>query len=627
MPPPMASARSYFTATVAAALLSALATSAVQAQVFSPGPLSKDHSALEGVTNCKRCHGDESQHDDGRCLSCHLEIQKRVGAGQGYHAKVKAQACAQCHREHRGASAQLIEWPGGQKAFNHALTQWPLVGKHKRNACQDCHEPRRVTDAKIRDLMAKGRAPSFLGLPTACASCHFDEHRSERHGGRQLPCSSCHTPERFKPAAGFNHNAKAMTSYPLTGLHRRVDCVQCHGAVVDDETSTTAFPAPSSRTYLQFADIPHNSCVECHDDAHRGAFGPKCTNCHSTAGWKQIIQSAEDFGFHDKTRFPLRGQHTVVACRTCHGPFRGQKAVFRGLPHSQCADCHQDAHVGQLAPGEAGVVACDRCHSVNGFVPVLFDDVAHQKTKFPLDGSHRAIACNACHTSDDKLARRVSRSVRAQLERQKRPIVVSSALLALPALKRVGGDTGDVRCEGCHDDPHAGQFSGTIAKQGCNGCHQTSAFQDERFNHASSRFPLEGKHQKARCGQCHPQEKPKRRGQAPVTRYAPLSLACAACHRDEHVGQLARSGTTDCARCHQSTGFRPSTFQHDDPKQTRFVLEGKHKDVLCAKCHVAVSVAGVDNDGATTSRYRPLPMDCASCHVDEHEGRFDRFAP
>jgi hypothetical protein len=104
-------------------------------------------------------------------------------------------------------------------------------------------------------------------------------------------------------------------------------------------------------------------------------------------------------------------------------------------------------------------------------------------------------------------------------------------------------------------------------------------------------------------------------------------MECATCHADEHVGQLARDGATDCKRCHQTTGFAPSTFRHDDPAQTRFVLEGKHRDVKCAKCHLAVHVPGVDDDGKTTARYKPIATDCRSCHDDEHNGGFDRFTP
>ena len=127
---------------------------------------------------------------------------------------------------------------------------------------------------------------------------------------------------------------------------------------------------------------------------------------------------------------------------------------------------------------------------------------------------------------------------------------------------------------------------------------------------------------------CHAAEPVKGRRRDTIVRYRGVETRCASCHSDEHVGQLAKGGVTDCARCHQPAGFKPATFNHKDPAQTRFVLEGKHATVACVKCHVAVAIPGVDDkEGQTTARYRPVPMDCASCHEDEHEGRFDRFAP
>lgn len=302
------------------------------------------------------------------------------------------------------------------------------------------------------------------------------------------------------------------------------------------------------------------------------------------------------------------------------------------MKHDRCARCHLDAHVGQLAVDQAGVVPCETCHTVNGFVPVLFDTLAHDKTAVPLQGAHRAVACAACHTADDKLAKKVPSVVRARLEGQRRRVLVSEARLDLPGLKHVGDATSPVRCESCHADPHHDQFDDKVRAQGCNACHQQTSFRDETFRHDDSRFPLTGRHKDVACSRCHADEEPagKRRskGRADVfVRYRPLSVECAACHVDEHVGQLTRAGVTDCTRCHQTTGFSPSTFDHLDPRQTSFVLQGRHPDVQCGKCHAAVAIPGLDGPGKTTVRYRPVPSDCRSCHEDEHAGRFDGYAP
>jgi Cytochrome c7 and related cytochrome c len=586
--------------------------SQAHAQVFSPGVLSKAHKDLEGLANCTKCHVEAGRHDNARCNECHKEIGRRQGRGEGYHARVKNQQCAECHREHKGLSASIIDWGGTKRAFNHALTGWPLQGAHKKPDCKTCHEARRFVDDDARTLAKKGRETQ-LGLAKVCSSCHFDEHRGQE-GDR---CEKCHGAESFKKAPAFSHNK--MSSFALTGRHRDVACTKCHQAVTDSETPAGAFPAPKDRSYLQFTDIPHASCTACHDDNHRGQFGRNCTQCHSTEGWKVIKQTAEDHGFHDKTDFPLRGMHTSVACKSCHGPFPGERAKFKGLAHGRCADCHMDAHVGQLKPEEsAAAPKCDRCHTVTGFLPVSYDASAHQQARFALEGSHQAVACTLCHKKDGRLDKKVPASVRKELNRKKRALLVSETKLALPDV------TG--RCEGCHTDPHAGQFEARIKdtgpRGGCQACHSASAFADLRFSHDDSRFPLSGKHAGVACASCHAPDASATGKQRDVVVYRPLALACASCHDDAHLGQLAKDGVTACDRCHAADGFVPARFNHNDTAQSRFVLEGKHAELKCDACHPRVSL-----EGKLVARYKPLATDCAGCHADEHGGRFDEFAP
>lgn len=618
------------------ALTSVLLSSAARAQLFSPGALSKAHGALEGVAQCGKCHAEGARHDDNRCLECHKEIGGREARGAGYHARVSGRACAECHREHRGANTSLIVWSPSKTAFNHALTGWPLVGAHKKNSCAKCHDrdPRRMTDdaaKELKDVLAKGRE-TFLGLGTECTTCHFDEHRNQE-GDR---CQKCHTPaEPWKSAPGFNHNKDAR--FPLTGRHRRVACAGCHAEDTDDApASASAFPPPRDATFLQTKGIAFASCVNCHDDPHRGQFGKKCSQCHVTDGWRTIKQTAEDQGFHDKTAFPLRGEHTGVACKTCHGPFPGQRAQFKGLAHERCSDCHFDAHVGQIksAGKNDGGTDCKSCHDVTGFSPTTMDAAMHASTRFPLDGSHRAVACTLCHVDDAKLARKVSASTRREVDRKGRSLLVSRTKIAFAE---------DVsRCDSCHRDPHRGQFAermNTGSGGGCTLCHRVEGFVPSTFNHDDSRFPLTGKHKQAACGACHatgasggvagaPAGGAARRGGAVV--YRPIDTACASCHADEHVGQLARNGATDCARCHATDAFRGADVQfaarHNDPAHASFPLEGKHAQVKCAACHpVATLAAGTDGD--TAARYKPVPSACADCHEDEHKGAYERFKP
>lgn len=196
--------------------------------------------------------------------------------------------------------------------------------------------------------------------------------------------------------------------------------------------------------------------------------------------------------------------------------------------------------------------------------------------------------------------------MRAELARKRRPARVSLAVYDLPKASD---------CRTCHRDPHGGQLA---RADGCAGCHGLESFRKVRFDHArDARFPLAGKHARAACASCH------RPDGAGVVRYRPLPLACAGCHADVHAGQLARPGQgTDCGRCHGAEAWKPAErFVHAQPF-TPFVLDGKHRQIACEKCHPAVQV-----DGAAVRRYRPLPATCQGCHADFHRGAFRGYAP
>lgn len=598
----------------------AVAPAPAVAQVFSPGPLAKPHAKLEGLGSCTKCHVEGGKHDNAKCISCHQEIGVRQERNEGYHRTVKARQCAECHKDHRGAGADLVEWLPSKRAFNHALTGWPLEGAHKKPDCKKCHETRRIVDDSVTELVKKTGRETFLGLSSRCVRCHFDEHRGQEGDS----CQSCHNSEDFKRAPSFNHNDRSDAHFPLTGQHRKVACEKCHGPLVDESTPANAFPAPRDRTYMQLKDIPHGSCVSCHEDPHRGQFGKGCARCHTTDGWTTIKQTAEDSGFHDKTDFPLRGEHTSVACKTCHGPFPGQAAMFKGLKHGRCADCHMDAHAGQLEP-EDGAIRCETCHEVAGFVPVLFDRKLHDKTRFRLDGAHQAVACNLCHKNDARIPKKVPPAVKRDLDRKNRRLLVSEARLEFPEIvQAVVGNA--VRCEGCHSDPHGGQFNERVQAKGCNGCHATTSFAQVTFSHDDSRFPLTGKHKDVSCAGCHTPAPGAKGRMRDVVVYRPLEIDCASCHADEHVGQLAKNGVTECSGCHGTSGFKPAKFDHD--KQSRFKLEGRHKEARCSACHPKVNVGiGRDEKDLTSARYKPLPVTCAGCHQDEHKGAFDNFVP
>ena len=508
----------------------------ILADLLSPGPLAKAHEKLEGLKNCTQCHEAGQQVSDTKCLACHKELQPEIAKSTGFHGRIPPgqRSCNACHHEHQGKDFELIDWGAkGKKSFDHAKTGFLLKGKHAALDCAKCHE----------------KPQTFLGMEgkTSCLACHKDEHR----GQLGTNCAACHNENAWKPAPGFNH---AKTDFALRGAHIKVDCAKCHAREGD---------------FTRFKPVAHDSCTSCHKDPHESRFGVDCTRCHVEDSWKQLKQASQERAFHEKTRYPLRGAHQTVACKLCHGPNeRMRKAVYKNLAFAHCTDCHADAHEGQLAQN-----ACERCHDVNGFKPARFELADHAKTKYPLLGSHAAVACNACHKE--------GKNVRG--------------LVAFhPAAEK---------CESCHTDPHAGQL-----KPACAECHQLSSFHEVKLDHdKDTRFALTGSHKTAQCGSCHFAANAKA-----AVRYKPIDTACASCHADAHAGQFG----ADCARCHTTAKFNQTLFVHAPPF-TKFVLEGKHEKVACEKCHATAQLAS-----RKLVRYRGTVQSCEGCHADFHKGAF-----
>lgn len=589
--------------------------------VLSPGELARPHSALSGSLRCTECHPAGQRHSAQACLTCHEELEPALAADAGYHGGLgpdTRSACHRCHREHRGQGAPLIDWGReGPAGFDHALTGFELEGAHAALKCGDCHRVEFLApDSGVRAMLAEQPLRvSYLGLPTSCASCHFDEHR----GQEKDPCDKCHDASRWKDAPRFDHDDERHARYPLEGRHRYVPCALCHPAQLDRTTpGRAAFPSPRKARYLTFLPLKFERCLDCHEDQHQGRLGEACEDCHAHSGWSPL--QLETRAFHDKLRFKLEGAHLAVECRACHGPGPGlAQKTLRGLAFQRCADCHADAHLGQLAPADGGVGPdCAQCHVAKAFAPARYEEAAHRDAGFFLEDSHRAVACSACHPQAPQLAARVSPAVKATLARQGRPARFSFARFDLPeAVKE------PQRCEGCHDDVHDEQFKDR--KDGCRGCHRRASFADLSFDHdAGSRFPLEGKHLEVACSACHPAE-PANKGRSPVVRYRPLPMECEACHGDQHAGQFAPppgKQRPECKRCHTPRAFQPSAFTHEEPF-TAFKLKGKHRDLKCEQCHPEVQLGPL----LKTARYKPLPGDCEGCHRDQHEGEFGGYAP
>lgn len=572
---------------VAGALLCAVLLSfarGVGAQV-SPGPLAKAHAELDGNLGCVKCHGKGEGEMDRRCLACHEEIALLVKDKRGFHGREGRKDCAHCHPDHGGRDFALVEWPrGGREKFDHARAGWPLKEKHAVLACDKCHTSSRVSPAMAGLLKVKRDTP-WVGLEATCAGCHEDIHR----GSLGADCAKCHAEKGWRPVPGFDHG---KTAFALTGLHEKVACAKCHEA----EKLGLARDA-TGRVVPLYKPLPHGECSACHTDPHAGRFGARCADCHVTTGFKVIAQNRFD---HDRTRYPLRGKHAPLACEKCH---HEKTAWGKRPPFATCDGCHKDPHAGQtMVAGKA--TDCAACHTVDGFKPSTYTVAAHAKTRFPLQGAHGRVACSGCHG--------------------RAPAGDAKLVAAAVGSAKVWMHPAHGRCTDCHRDPHQGRFAEEGArarKDDCVACHSMEGFRPSRFDvaaHESAVFHLRGAHRATPCVACH-QELEKLPGMtvqaAAANAVLPMrndARACRDCHATPHGIQFdSRKDKGACEGCHDEDRFVPASgFSHARVKA--FPLDGKHRNVPCAKCHPAVTTS----DGRTMTLYRPLSSQCESCHAE-----------
>lgn len=427
-----------------------------------------------------------------------------------------------------------------------------------RDLCLSCHQ---VLSSRI----SAGQGLHARTVDTACERCHIEHH------GRDFALV-------WWGEEGMETFDHSQTGYPLEASHRGVACRSCH------QPEHIPRPAPLlaegidlKRTFLGLG----SECSSCHADPHAGQFeSTTCSSCHGLQEWR----GAERFD-HQQTGFPLTGLHRDVSCSDCHQPRAGGDVQYRGLAAETCADCHQDPHQGRLEG------TCANCHSTDGWDRTETTGFDHDRTRYPLRGRHRSVACVACH--GESLTRSFS-SERFD------------------------------RCETCHRDPHAGQLS--QEGRGCDSCHDVAGFEPSLFDqddHETTGFSLEGAHRNVPCVECHrrvPADSLVRAGlaRAPRTRqllqFRFASSSCESCHRNPH-DKSVRALPNGCETCHSPVRWSEVAFDH---ASTGFFLEGRHADVSCLQCH-RESTAGADlkRVGFSTAR-----ADCRACHDSPHQGQF-----
>jgi hypothetical protein len=517
---------------------------------FSPGELSQAHQQLEGIQHCGQCHEVGSEISGKKCLTCHTEIGTGLETQRGFHFTVSSKKCIACHKEHLGRDAQTVLFDKG--TFDHTMTGFERTGKHATIRCEDCHARKNFKSPEVLTMVARANRATYLGLNSACISCHNDRHR----GTVGVECQSCHTSSAWSPASRFDHT---KTEFRLAGKHASVQCSKCHKRSSQSDKDRL----------FNLATEDYQDCTPCHSSPHNQKFAQQsCASCHSPQDWRVMWRQQFD---HNLTSFKLVGRHAMLLCQQCHkGATKTSFANAFKIAHAQCVDCHADYHRGEFSKKYGN--DCQKCHTQWTFQQSTFPLTAHNETRFPLTGAHAATLCAKCHaaTQDGRW---------------------SFHFLGL-------------QCETCHKDNHGGQFGSSTNGGGCDRCHTTEDWHVRRFDHSKTRFTLDGKHAVTQCQDCH---KRTRSSGTEVVQYRGLNTECESCHREVHAGQFAVNGASQCQSCHTPQKWTLLVFDHN--VQSTFRLTGAHKKVPCRECHHEEK-----QGGATFVRFKPVPSKCETCH-------------
>ncbi len=254
-------------------------------------------------------------------------------------------------------------------------------------------------------------------------------------------------------------------------------------------------------------------------------------------------------------------------CSTCHESFKADQTEL-------CMDCHKkvakDVKKHKGYHGKSKIVknkSCKSCHTDHkgrdvDVVGLDRETFNHKITDFELKGRHLHTKCEGCHKKKKKFREAPS------------------------------------DCYACHkeDDAH----NKKLGKK-CHKCHSEVKWTKIKFDHSKTDFPLKGKHEKASCESCHPDN-----------RHKDTPGSCYSCHaiNDAHKGRYGRK----CKTCHSEKEWQKSHFNHN--KKTKFKIRGKHKTVGCDSCHK-------HKKGSIFKKKSHPKKNCYACHKvdDKHHGQ------
>lgn len=223
--------------------------------------------------NCAKCHFEKSwketkfnhdtdsrfpikgKHEELACNKCHVKMSgQSVKFAEKTFPLIRYKPinpnCIECHKDpHQGSLGKRCtschnenDW----KKISDFHRGFTLHGVHYAISCNECH----------RDSRHLG------GLSDQCFICH---QKDDVHSGALPQCGECHLQQAWEHTK-FKHS---MTFFPLRGVHRTLQCNECHRNGI-------------------YRGTP-NQCIDCHRSDAAAVSNPthvmpnftNCKSCHN----------------------------------------------------------------------------------------------------------------------------------------------------------------------------------------------------------------------------------------------------------------------------------------------------------------------------------------------------------
>lgn len=251
------------------------------------------------ILKCNSCHEPKRKREDVRlpdlkgayhrqCMDCHRQWSHETGCNSCHTLKKNLKDVKEdVKKKYAGKEHPVIAEPtlityktnsdeGKLVSFYHDdhTKKFALncISCHKQESCTKCHDKRKTSDNKIKQISTKR---TFEQQHKNCISCH----------SKNEDCSGCHSNKALEP---FDHGKK--TGWDLGKHHTKLACSKCHGAKLPyKKVDSKCIGCHGEWTKENFKHLVTGlqldethlelECEDCHAEKNYSAK-PSCDGCH-----------------------------------------------------------------------------------------------------------------------------------------------------------------------------------------------------------------------------------------------------------------------------------------------------------------------------------------------------------